>query len=73
MKQELGCGLCLLIRELPQQDPGYLLVLVTQWAVFPEISPQAFMLLLLLLLALSLRVRGEVGRQLRLGLPQLWW
>ena len=72
MKQELGCELCLLMCELPQQDLGGLLVLLTQWAVFPKISLQAFMLLLLLLLALSLRVRGEMGCQLRLGLPKLW-
>lgn len=61
MKQGLDCDLppgmgqlpsCLLICELPQQDPGHL-----QVRMFPEISLQALVLLLLLLLALSLRGR----------------
>lgn len=46
-------------------------VVVTQWAVSPESSPQAFMLLLLLLLALSQKVREEEGCLLRLGLPHI--
>ena len=47
---------CPLINELSQQDPGHLQILVTQ-AVFPGISPQAFVLPLLHLLASSLGVR----------------
>lgn len=30
---------CLVTCELPQQDPSHLQILVTQCAVFPEISP----------------------------------